>query len=64
MSQWFNGVNEFMQSCNDVVQTILHPQMIKPNPLDDQPEKQQKAREIIFQTLFTSFSKIFLLHPR
>lgn len=64
LSQWITSVNEFMRSCIDVVRSILHPQMINKDLTEDGRETEQNTREIIFQSLFTSFSKIFLLHPR
>lgn len=65
-SQWVTAVNEFMQSCVDVVRSILHPPMLPKISTDESPvcEKEKNTCEIIYHTLFMSFSKIFLLHPR
>lgn len=62
LSHWITAVNEFMRSCIDVVRSILHPQMVKTTK--GERETEQNTREIVFQSLFTSFSKMFLLHTR
>lgn len=65
-SQWVTAVNEFMQSCVDVVRSIFHPPVFPKISPDESPVcgKEKDTCDIIYRTLFMSFSKIFLLHPR
>lgn len=64
MGQWMTAVNEFMRSCIDVVHSTLNPPRAKQVSAANSPAKEQKLPEIIYETLFTSFSKMFLLNPR
>ncbi|XP_048749188.2 uncharacterized protein LOC125661261 isoform X3 [Ostrea edulis] len=60
---WTTAVTEFMQNCADVVQSILLPGMHpRLSPYDKSKEK--TPREILYHTLFMSFSRMFLLCPR
>lgn len=64
--QWAASVNEFLQSCVDIVQSIFHP-VIPPKISHHENHENEKERdpcEKIYHTLFMSFSKICLLHPR
>lgn len=65
-SQWAASVNEFLQSCVDVVRSIFHP-LIPPKIFHNENHVNEKERdpcEKIYHTLFMNFSKICLLHPR
>lgn len=64
--QWAASVNEFLQSCVDLVRSIFHP-VITPKISHHENHENEKERdpcEKIYHTLFMSFSKICLLHPR
>lgn len=64
--QWAASVNEFLQSCVDLVRSIFHP-VIPPKISHHENHGNEKERdpcEKIYHTLFMSFSKICLLHPR
>lgn len=65
-SQWAASVNEFLQSCVDLVRSIFHP-LIPPKISHDENHGNEKERdpcEKIYHILFMSYSKICLLHPR
>jgi hypothetical protein len=66
LMMWTAAVTEFMQHCGDVVQSIMYPEKHPSLSQDDEDddEKADKPREILYHALFMSFSKIFLLRPR